>query len=141
MKVCGVVVDRPAGEKLGTDPVDRSAVNVGTVLGSPNRRLVRHSVGVTWQRPGNHGGRCAGLLVVAMSIVLSSCGRFIEEPTPLLRAIGDQDLARVERLLNQGADPNQRGLVFPLQAAAAKENVGILELLLARGAVLASAIR
>ena len=39
MKVCGVVVDRPAGEKLGTDPVDRSAVNVGTVLGSPNRRL------------------------------------------------------------------------------------------------------
>jgi hypothetical protein len=71
-----------------------------------------------------------------MSIVLSSCGRFIEEPTPLDQAIGDQDLARVERLLNQGADPNQRGLVFPLQAAAAKENVGILELLLARGAVL-----
>jgi hypothetical protein len=36
MKVCGVVVDRPAGEKLGTDPVDRSAVNVGTVSGSPS---------------------------------------------------------------------------------------------------------
>jgi hypothetical protein len=36
MKDCGVVVDRPAGEKLGTDPVDRSAVNVGTAPGSPS---------------------------------------------------------------------------------------------------------
>jgi hypothetical protein len=49
MKVCGVVVDRPAGEKLGTHPVDRSAVNVGTVPGSPNRRpglssAARHAV-------------------------------------------------------------------------------------------------
>lgn len=41
MKNCGVVVDRPAGEKLGTDPVDRSAVNVGTVLGSPPFRPAR----------------------------------------------------------------------------------------------------
>ena len=41
MKDCGVVVDRPAGEKLGTDPVDRSAVNVGTVLGSPPCRPAR----------------------------------------------------------------------------------------------------
>ena len=41
MKDCGVVVDRPAGEKLGTDPVDRSAVNVGTVLGSPSFRPAR----------------------------------------------------------------------------------------------------
>ena len=32
VKACGVAVDRPAGEKLGTDPVDRSVVNVGTVL-------------------------------------------------------------------------------------------------------------
>jgi hypothetical protein len=49
MKDCGVVVDRPAGEKLGTDPVDRSAVNVGTVLGSPSCRpagsaAARHAV-------------------------------------------------------------------------------------------------
>jgi hypothetical protein len=49
MKVCGVVVDRPAGEKLGTDPVDRSAVNVGTVFGSPSSRpagsgAARHTV-------------------------------------------------------------------------------------------------
>jgi hypothetical protein len=41
MKDCGVVVDRPAGEKLGTDPVDRSVVNVGTVLGSPYSRPTR----------------------------------------------------------------------------------------------------
>jgi hypothetical protein len=41
MKDCGVVVDRPAGEKLGTDPVDRSAVNVGTVFGSPSSRPAR----------------------------------------------------------------------------------------------------
>jgi hypothetical protein len=27
---CGVAVDRPAGEKLGADPADRSIVNVGT---------------------------------------------------------------------------------------------------------------
>jgi hypothetical protein len=49
MKVCGVVVDMPAGEKLGTDPVDRSAVNVGTALGLPSCRpagppAARHTV-------------------------------------------------------------------------------------------------
>jgi len=32
---CGIAVDKPAGEKLGTDPVDRSVVNVGTVFLSP----------------------------------------------------------------------------------------------------------
>ena len=32
-KACGVVVDEAAGEKLGTDPVERSVVNVGTILG------------------------------------------------------------------------------------------------------------
>jgi hypothetical protein len=41
MKNCGVVVDRPAGEKLGTDPVDRSVVNVGTAFGSPSSRSAR----------------------------------------------------------------------------------------------------
>jgi hypothetical protein len=50
MKDCGVVVDRPAGEKPGADPVERSAVNVGTVLGSPSCRpawsaAARHVVG------------------------------------------------------------------------------------------------
>jgi hypothetical protein len=35
VKACGVAVDRPAGEKLGTDPVDRSVVNVGTIFDSP----------------------------------------------------------------------------------------------------------
>jgi hypothetical protein len=35
VKVCGVAVARAAGEKLGTDPVNRSAVNVGTAVGSP----------------------------------------------------------------------------------------------------------
>ncbi len=49
MKDCGVIVDKPAGEKLGTDPVDRSAVNVGTVFGSPPSRpagpgAARHAV-------------------------------------------------------------------------------------------------
>jgi hypothetical protein len=43
-KNCGVVVDRPAGEKLGTDPVDRSVVNVGTALGSPPCRPTRSAV-------------------------------------------------------------------------------------------------
>ena len=32
VKACGVAVARPAGEKLGTYPVDRLAVNVGTAL-------------------------------------------------------------------------------------------------------------
>jgi hypothetical protein len=44
MKGCGVVVDRPAGEKLGTDPVNRSVVNVGTVFGSPSSRPARSGV-------------------------------------------------------------------------------------------------
>ena len=37
-KCCGVVVARPAGEKLGADPVERSVVNVGTVSGPPSLR-------------------------------------------------------------------------------------------------------
>ena len=37
-KCCGVVVAMPAGEKLGADPVERSVVNVGTVLGPPSLR-------------------------------------------------------------------------------------------------------
>ena len=37
VKCCGVAVDRPAGEKLGTHPVERSVVNVGTAPGSPPR--------------------------------------------------------------------------------------------------------
>ena len=41
VKDCGVAVDRPAGEKLGTDPVDRSVVNVGTAFGSPPCRPAR----------------------------------------------------------------------------------------------------
>jgi hypothetical protein len=49
MKDYGVVVDRPAGEKPGTNPVDRSVVNVGTAFGSPSRRpagpvAARHTV-------------------------------------------------------------------------------------------------
>ena len=36
---------RPAGEKLGTDPVDRSVVNVGTVLGAPTCRPARSAAG------------------------------------------------------------------------------------------------
>lgn len=39
-KACGVVVDGPAGEKLGADPVKRSVVNVGTVVGPPTWRSV-----------------------------------------------------------------------------------------------------
>ena len=41
VKCCGVAVDRPAGEKPGADPVERSVVNVGTVLGSPPRQPAR----------------------------------------------------------------------------------------------------
>ena len=49
VKACGVTVARAAGEKLGTHPVYRLVVNVGTVLGSPScrpSRLVtaRHAV-------------------------------------------------------------------------------------------------
>ena len=36
VKACGVAVDRPAGEKLGTDPVYRSVVNVGTAVELPS---------------------------------------------------------------------------------------------------------
>lgn len=38
VKACGVAVDGPAGEKLGADPVERSVVNVGTVVGPPTWR-------------------------------------------------------------------------------------------------------
>lgn len=72
--------------------------------------------------------------------IFTSCGVGIEEPTPLAKAIGDQDLAKVERLLDQGADPNKRSLLFPLESAAAHENVEILKLLLARGAILQRAV-
>ena len=41
VKVCGVTVARAAGEKLGTHPVYRLVVNVGTVLGSPPCRPSR----------------------------------------------------------------------------------------------------
>ena len=41
VKVCGVAVARAAGEELGTDPVHRLVVNVGTVVGSPFRRPAR----------------------------------------------------------------------------------------------------
>jgi hypothetical protein len=41
VKSCGVVAVMPAGEKLGTYPVDRSTVNVGTAIGSPTRRPSR----------------------------------------------------------------------------------------------------
>jgi hypothetical protein len=41
VKVCGVAVARAAGEKLGTHPVYRLVVNVGTVLGSPPWRRSR----------------------------------------------------------------------------------------------------
>jgi hypothetical protein len=41
VKACGVTVARAAGEKLGTHPVYRLVVNVGTVLGSPPCRPAR----------------------------------------------------------------------------------------------------
>jgi hypothetical protein len=41
VKVCGVAVARAAGEELGTYPVHRLVVNVGTVVGPPSRRPVR----------------------------------------------------------------------------------------------------
>jgi hypothetical protein len=41
VKACGVAVARAAGEKLGTHPVNRSAVNVGTVVGLPPGRPAR----------------------------------------------------------------------------------------------------
>jgi hypothetical protein len=41
VKVCGVAVARAAGEELGTYPVHRLVVNVGTVVGSPSRRPAR----------------------------------------------------------------------------------------------------
>ena len=36
-KVCGVLVARLSGEKLGADPADRSVVNVGTIRCRPSR--------------------------------------------------------------------------------------------------------
>jgi hypothetical protein len=90
---------------------------------------------------GRDVSRRGWIVLVVLLGLLVSCGPGgIEEPSPLVRAVTDQDLARVERLLNEGADPNQRTLTFPLQAAAARENIEILELLLARGAVVQKAV-
>ncbi len=36
MKVCGIVVARLQGAKLGTSPVKRFQVNVGTIPGAPS---------------------------------------------------------------------------------------------------------
>jgi hypothetical protein len=36
VKDCGIAVARVAGDELGTDPVHRLMVNVGTVVGSPS---------------------------------------------------------------------------------------------------------
>jgi hypothetical protein len=41
VKACGVAVPRAAGEKLGTHPVYRLVVNVGTVAGPPTCRPTR----------------------------------------------------------------------------------------------------
>ena len=80
------------------------------------------------------------VVTVGLLGIFTSCGFGIEEPTPLVKAIANQDLAKVERLLDEGADPNNRALVFPLESAAARENVEILKLLLARGAILWRAV-
>ena len=59
VKACGVAVDRPAGEKLGSDPVDRSVVNVGTVSGlptcRPSRSVAARHVVCRWARSGAEG--------------------------------------------------------------------------------------
>lgn len=89
---------------------------------------------------GRHHKKVWIALMIVAGLLLS-CGRFgIEEPSPLVRAVTNQDLAKVERLLDEGADPNKRTLAFPLQAAAARENVEILQVLLARGALLQKAV-
>lgn len=86
--------------------------------------------------------KAAGMIVGGTFFLLSaSCGgSFIAEPTPLTKAVNDQDLARVERLLDEGHDPNERGVLFPLEIAAGSGNVEILKLLLARGAVVSRAV-
>ena len=40
-KVCGVLVAMPQGQSWATDPVDRCAVNVGSVLGRPRRLAIQ----------------------------------------------------------------------------------------------------
>jgi hypothetical protein len=47
-KVCGLAVARAAGEKLDADPVNRTVVNVGTVVGS----LPSPAGSLAGQRPG-----------------------------------------------------------------------------------------
>jgi hypothetical protein len=58
--------------------------------------------------------------------------------SPLLRAVRADDLARVTRLLAQGADPNRGRVPFntecPLDVALQRENPKMVALLLAHGA-------
>lgn len=97
---------------------------------SMDTRVVKHPAGTRSRR---RSLLCVlGCIVALGSCTPSSIGP--EDPTPLLRAIDDRDTARVEGLLNQGADPNERGILYPLEVAASGEDVRILELLFAHGA-------
>lgn len=86
--------------------------------------------------PGSSRILVLTVLLLVVSSLFMACGWFANgEPTALTRAIDDQDVVRVTQLLDGGADPNQRGLLYPLEIAAARESVEILKVLLAHGAV------
>jgi ankyrin repeat protein len=73
------------------------------------------------------------LLMLAFSLTACMIGR---PETPLGRAAGRGDLARMADLLDHGADPNEAGAygMTPLASAARNGRVDAIELLLARGA-------
>ena len=80
---------------------------------------------------------CRRILLSVLGIpllLLVGCG---QEPssTPLMTSVALQDVAEVRRLLDNGADPNERvGSITPLIEAARLGNLEIANLLLKAGA-------
>jgi ankyrin repeat protein len=82
----------------------------------------------------------AALGVVLLLAMLTSCELGPRARTPLDRAIEAEDLARVNRLLTHGANPNTRSILTPLMQAAEHDSAPIAEALIAHGAVVDKSI-
>lgn len=73
---------------------------------------------------------------VILCLAAAGCSSRLAEPTELTRAIAAQDRRLVERLLNEGANTNEKALLFPLELAAGHEDFELVRMLLDHGAKL-----